>query len=480
MRENWQEPAKPPYTSDFRPDLEGEYLKEADFEANRVETNGGKANRGASRGVDRGAEVSSGTAFAPGRMHRPETAGVRDLTSLPAAGVRQRNRLLNRIEQAFGDGNAAQSLGGLIHDARNMVLAMDLYCGLLEEPGVLSAPFQHYADDLRLVGGAGRRLLEKLAVVESTAEFQFASLPQPSLPQTSPSQESPSLIPPSGSLLESSFRPKNELISNAVRASVPPSIARQGAISTPISIPDSDNLKRSGRRQVFQENQMVESLAEELQANQNLLSALVGPGITVGLSLSGGRQPIAMTRDDLTRTLVNLARNAADAMPCGGHIQIALEEGAEYLSLSFTDNGPGIPTATLETIFSPGYSTHVRLDPGLDAGFESGLDSGHDSSPVGSPEQGVDSAAEPDSCAWPVQHRGLGLAIVRSIVSAAGGSVWAANRMRDPVSAATNPVAFERDKTVRPASVHDPDDGPPQRGAVLLIEFPLHASPMVS
>jgi hypothetical protein len=37
----------------------------------------------------------------------------------------------------WSDGSA-HSLAGLIHDARNMVSAMDLYCDLLEEPGVLS------------------------------------------------------------------------------------------------------------------------------------------------------------------------------------------------------------------------------------------------------------------------------------------------------------------------------------------------------
>ncbi len=127
-----------------------------------------------------------------------------------------------------------------------------------------------------------------------------------------------------------------------------------------------------------------------MHANQNLLAALVGPAITLGLTVKGGYQPIAMAGDDLTRVLVNLAQNAAEAMPGRGHIQIALEEGRDYLSLSFTDNGPGILQEALEAIFSPGCSTRVGIDPDFS------------------------SAPEADPSAWPTQRRGLGLSIVRS------------------------------------------------------------------
>ncbi len=71
--------------------------------------------------------------------------------------------------------STAHSLAGLVHDARNMVAAMDLYCDLLGEPGVLSAPFQHYASELRLVGRASRMLLEKLSAVEVLRSVETAS-----------------------------------------------------------------------------------------------------------------------------------------------------------------------------------------------------------------------------------------------------------------------------------------------------------------
>ena len=107
-----------------------------------------------------------------------------------------------------------------------------------------------------------------------------------------------------------------------------------------------------------------------------------------------------LTGEDLTRVLVNLVKNASEAMPAGGRIQLSLREqpaagnAAPWLTLSVEDNGPGIPRKALEKVFEPGYTTR--------------------SGPAGS--------------GWPAAHRGLGLSITRSIVETAGGRIHAANR----------------------------------------------------
>jgi signal transduction histidine kinase len=328
----------------------------------------------------------------------------------------------------------AESLAALLHDTRNMVSAIDLYCDLLEEPGVLSPPFRHYAGELRLVGGASRRLLEKLAALNSSANFE-ANL------AANLSADS-KLGPMAGSRAQDRAQDQSqdqtqerpELVQTKLNTS-PVSNSGSSPAShlgaKPAPVRSAGSLSRPGRGRFFQPGEPIQSLAEELMANQNIVSALAGPGVTVGFAISGGNRPIAMNGDDLTRILINLCRNAAEAMPGGGHIQVALADGPESLLLTFTDNGPGIPEASLEAIFSPGFTSHVSLD--------------------GEHHPGMRSGSSARLHAWPAQHRGLGLAIVRSIVSASGGSVWAANRIEGQKQA----------------------NGAASSGAVITLEFPL-------
>ena len=262
----------------------------------------------------------------------------------------------------------------LLHDARSMVTALDLYCDLLAEPGVLSVPFQHYAEELRLISASSRRLLAQL---DPIAE---------------------------------------ELLPKVVGHPA----SRAGSVPGP-------RLVISGGQPVSRRTPLrepVRSLADDLLAIRNLLAALAGPAITLGLSLDGGYRPIRMTSDDLTRLMVNLVRNSADAMPEGGHIQITLQEiphreQAGRLRLTVTDSGCGLPEGDLEAIFAPGYSTHLDL-----------VSNGDHEEPA---------------------HRGMGLAIVRSLVTAAGGSIHAANR---------------------PPALADAEEEA-STGAVFLLEFPL-------
>jgi signal transduction histidine kinase len=396
--------------------------------------------------------------LAPGRARWLET-----VANPRSTDTRSTDKTDVTLSPGIGTGRQSDTFASLLHDARNMVSAIDLYCDLLEESGVLNAPFRHYAGELRIVGGASRRLLEKLSAVEGAMELQLSSSrrngpqPVPSPDRSFDRNADPriELLQASGGLSRRRTDRQPALVLGPITAPV----------STPISTSQPESLSRGRRRQVFQGGQSIESLAEEVQASHNLLSALVGPAIKVGLSISGCRRPIAMTGDDLVRILVNLTRNAADAMPGGGHIQIALEEGEEYLSLSFTDNGPGIPQAALETVFTPGYSTRVGLDPASDPTSDLASDPDFDLAPK--PVSG--------SGAWPVQRRGLGLSIVRSIVSAAGGSVWAANRIGNPYPNASEPDEGSSPEVAETVA----NDKPARLGAIILIEFPLRTSSIV-
>ncbi len=245
------------------------------------------------------------------------------------------------------------NLAELAHDARYMVTALGLYCDLLEEPGVLATPYVHYGNELRLVAAASRRLVEKLAALDSHED--------------------------------SGVRRRRALLAE-------PGAQGGNRFSA---------RPRTERRWDLLPAVPIDNLAGELLTNRNLLGALAGPSIALTVNCEGGALPVRLTGEDLTRVLVNLVKNAAEAMPVGGRIQLSLRErpGAEgtpqSLLLTIEDSGRGIPGKALERIFEAGFSTRRAAAP-----------------------------AE----GWPAAHRGLGLSITRSIVEAAGGRIGAENR----------------------------------------------------
>jgi signal transduction histidine kinase len=272
-------------------------------------------------------------------------------------GGTERSRVEAVVETLAALHGRGESIAEVAHDARNMVTALGLYCDLLEEPGVLAPRFHHYGDELRLVATASRRLVEKLVALDS--------------------HRAP-LVDPVG------------LVSKASDKAIEHSGKERTA---------------SGSSRVWELLPAVpiENMAAELEANRNLLAALAGPSISVTLHSEGGALPVLMTGEDLTRVLVNLVKNAAEAMPGGGQIALGLHEfhanvqAGPWVVLTVEDSGPGIPAKALEAIFEPGYSTRTKqtsTNPG-----------------------------------WASAHRGLGLSISRSIVEAARGRIHAVNRV---------------------------------------------------
>ncbi len=249
-----------------------------------------------------------------------------------------------------------EDLAEIAHEACNMVTALDLYCDLLQEPGVFAAPFSHYGGELRLVAAASRRLVDKLMSIE------------------------------------------NSSTSNPREADAEASDTKIGSFQAPERHPRSWKAISAAP---------ITNMAEELLANRSLLAALAGPTIGLTVDVQGGAVPVRMAGEDLTRILVNLVKNAAEAMSAVGRIHITLwescgePENSPWLTLNIEDNGPGLPEKILEGIFEP--------------------------------RKPQSKAANEISAEWPVRHRGLGLSITRSVVEAAGGLVHAANR--DPVGA---------------------------------------------
>jgi two-component system sensor histidine kinase HydH len=62
----------------------------------------------------------------------------------------------------------------------------------------------------------------------------------------------------------------------------------------------------------------------------------------------------------LLQALLNLARNAGEAMAGRGVLTIAVEPAARWLRVVVADDGPGIAADRAETIFAPFFTTKER------------------------------------------------------------------------------------------------------------------------
>jgi signal transduction histidine kinase len=239
------------------------------------------------------------------------------------------------------------AIDALAHQARDVEAALELYCGLIEEPGVLAPTYLHYGSELRQVRAACGRIVELLAALDP--------LEIPDANHRSVSEE-----------------PKQN----------------PGAGMPPLAQARPMNLLRADR---------IGNLAGEVESKRNLLSALAGPAIALTLDIQGGTLPVNLARGELTRVLVNLVKNAVEAMPSGGKIAVNLDEfhaadpEAAWLVLTVEDSGPGFAPERIGRIFEP-----ARI------GTLNGLGRGSPRTP--------------------------GLRICREIVEAAGGRIHADNR----------------------------------------------------
>ncbi|HET7102882.1 MAG TPA: sensor histidine kinase [Terracidiphilus sp.] len=214
--------------------------------------------------------------------------------------------------RAGRDRAGRNELAEVAHDARNMATALDLYCDLLAEPGVLAPGSLHLSAELRLLSSAGHRLVEKLTSLDRCRLAADAS--------------------------------EDNETDDAARGFLhvldpwPGQTARRG---TP---PEE-----------------IQNLAGQVLAHRKLLAALAGPGVKLSMQVVGGREPVRMTGGDLTRILVNLVKNSVEAMPSGGGIRIALRKASASrgmsLLLTVEDDGPGIPAGLLNKVFDRGFTT---------------------------------------------------------------------------------------------------------------------------
>jgi signal transduction histidine kinase len=94
--------------------------------------------------------------------------------------------------------------------------------------------------------------------------------------------------------------------------------------------------------------------------------SLLASGVSAGIT--NGSSPPALARGDpdlIEQILLNLIKNAIEAMPRGGVLQLGLERGDATVSLTVTDSGPGISDEVREQLFHPFATSKGPLGSGL-------------------------------------------------------------------------------------------------------------------
>jgi PAS domain S-box-containing protein len=103
-----------------------------------------------------------------------------------------------------------------------------------------------------------------------------------------------------------------------------------------------------------------------VRETDSLLAQVVGAHVTLRFDLAPGPVPVVLDTGQMELALINLARNAADAMPEGGTLTIGtsrLEDAAEpgsWAALTVADTGSGMEPEVMRKAVEPFFTTKDR------------------------------------------------------------------------------------------------------------------------
>ena len=111
------------------------------------------------------------------------------------------------------------------------------------------------------------------------------------------------------------------------------------------------------KRGHVQINALIEKLAELISG-----PLFEARELKLHIELDKNLESIASVAGNLKQVLINLLKNAAEAMPPGGEVWITTTDRVyrnqrQYVEINISDNGPGIDEDILENLFQPVNST---------------------------------------------------------------------------------------------------------------------------
>ncbi|MBN2344119.1 MAG: response regulator [Deltaproteobacteria bacterium] len=152
----------------------------------------------------------------------------------------------------------------------------------------------------------------------------------------------------------------------------------------PQVIDDLSQIAEAGKRAVnltrqllaFSRKQIIDpvlvNVNERIESSYKMLSRLIGEDIRIYFSNSAKSGKVVMDITQLDQVVANLVVNARDAMPLGGEIKIHTENllvsekdcenhpersAGNFVCISISDTGCGIPEDKLKMIFEPFYTS---------------------------------------------------------------------------------------------------------------------------
>lgn len=137
---------------------------------------------------------------------------------------------------------------------------------------------------------------------------------------------------------------------------------------------------------------LVETALNELvrQVASLFQEQAAAQGVTARLDLAPELPACPLDPNQIKQVLINLTKNALEAMPDGGELSISTGLDADFVRIEIKDTGPGIPEEVMKKLFHPFFSTKTKgTGLGLAVSYKLVQDHGGEITVWSAPDQGA-------------------------------------------------------------------------------------------